>query len=62
MAHRFRAKVEIVGVVSRIRCKTFRLSHDSLDSLFIGKCKWCVLPLISDLFEMKEVDLIPLIV
>ena len=46
MAHRFRAKVEIVGVASHIWCKTFHLPHDSLNFLFIGKCKWCGLALI----------------
>ena len=52
----------IVGVVSRIRCRTFHLSHDFLDSPFIGSVSGVGCHLYKDLFVMKEVDLVPFIV
>jgi len=86
VAHRIRAKVEIVGVVSRIRCMTLRLPHGFMhDFLYphvledymvacLIYCRTLWIPrllgsvsgvsyhLYKDLFGMKEVDLVPLIV
>ena len=44
--HQPRAPMPHVGIVSRIRCMTLRLPHDSMNSPFIVKCKWCGLSLI----------------
>ena len=52
----------IVGVVSRIRCKTFHVPHDFLDSPFIGSVSGVGYHLCKDLYGIKEVDLAPLIV